>query len=89
MCHLKKILLLFIYLTMPGLTCGMQDLRCLMQDLHCSAQTVYVHVHCGTWAPECIGSVVVVQAFSCSVTCGILVPQLGIERMSSTSLGRF
>ena len=53
---------------------------------------------CGTWAPERMGSVVcgmralsvvVVCGLSCPATCGILVPQPGIEPMSTALEGGF
>ena len=33
--YFKKNIYLFIYLTVPGLSCGTWDLRCCVQDLHC------------------------------------------------------
>ena len=29
---------------------------------------------CGAWAPECVGSVVMVRGLNCPTACGILVP---------------
>ena len=42
---------------------------------------------CGTWAPEHVGSVVVVCGLSCPAACGILVPRPGIEPTSSALEG--
>ena len=44
---------------------------------------------CGTWAPGCLGSVVVAYGLSCPSACGILVPQPGIELMSPALEGEF
>ena len=45
--------------------------------------------HCGTWAPERAGSEVVARRPSCSVACGILVPQPGIEPAFPAHQGKF
>ena len=42
---------------------------------------------CGPWAPEHADSQVAVHGLSCSATCGILVPQPGIEPVSSVFQG--
>ena len=44
---------------------------------------------CGTWALEHVGLVAVACRLSCSVACGILVPQPGIEPASPSLKGRF
>ena len=44
---------------------------------------------CGAWAPECRGSVVAACGLSCSVVCGILVSQPGIEPACPALQGRF
>ena len=61
-------------------------LSCSTRDLLCSTQASLVAVPglstCGAWAPEHVGSVVVVCGLSCPVACGILVPQPGIKPAS-------
>ena len=42
---------------------------------------------CGTWAPECLGSVVVACGLNCYTVCGLLVPRLGIEPESPALQG--
>ena len=44
---------------------------------------------CGTWVPECVGSVVAARGLSCPAACGILVPCPGIEPPSPALEGRF
>ena len=44
---------------------------------------------CGTQASEGAGSVVALLGLSCSMTCGILVPQLGFKPTSPALQGRF
>ena len=52
--------------------------------LHHVASFVATHglSGCVTWVPEHLGSVVAAGRLSCSIACGILVPQPGIEPMS-------
>ena len=61
---------LFTYLAASGLSCSTQALRCVLWDL--SLQLMDSSP--GRWAQQlwCAG-------LSCSVTCGILVPQPGFE----------
>ena len=44
---------------------------------------------CGVWAPESVGSVVVLRGLSCPAACGILVPRPGFEPPSPELEGRF
>ena len=79
-------------------------LKCLLRYLFLSlyiwlcwvlvaAHGIFTAVHglssCGTWAPACMGSEVAVYRVSCSMICGILVPQPGIEPKSPELQGRF
>ena len=65
--------ILCIYFAVSGLSCGMPDPHCFMRDLL-------------LWHRD---SLVVAFGLSCSVACGILVPQQGMEPMSSALQGRF
>ena len=47
------------------------------------------HSSCNAWALDHVVPVVAAYQFSCSVACGILVPQPGIEPMSPALQGRF
>ena len=72
----------------------MGDLRCSMQDLFVAVHGLFIAVHgllssCGTWAPECAGSVVAERRLSCPMACGILVPRPGIEPESVALVGGF
>ena len=44
---------------------------------------------CGLWVPKRAVSVVAMHGLTCSTACGILVPRLGMEPMSSALQGRF
>ena len=50
-----------------------------IQLLRTSVIVAFWLFSCGTKAPECTGSVALVHGLSCSVACGILVPQSRIE----------
>ena len=63
----------------------MSGLHCSMQDLHCAGSFVVVY---GLWLWY-KGSVAVVHGLSCSVACGILVPQPGTVFLSPSLQGRF
>ena len=73
---------------MLGLSRSMQDLHCLVLDLSlhhtdspaaacglwlwCVGSVVQQLQH--SWAPECLGSVVVACGLNCYTACGLLVP---------------
>ena len=67
--------LIFNYLAMSGLSCGMWDVCCIMQDLlwWCTVSVVALcgFSSCNTQAPECTGSLIVAHGLSCPATCGI------------------
>ena len=44
---------------------------------------------CGTWAPGCVGSGIVVRGLSCPEACGILVFRSGIQPASPALEGGF
>ena len=71
--HNTVLLLVFVYLAAPGLSCSTWDLCCLMRDLL-------------LW---CTGSLVVARRFSCSTAHEILVPWPGIEPASRALQGKF
>ena len=68
----------FVYLAASGLRCIIWVL-----SLWCTDSLVAAHV-LQSW-----GSVVAAHGFSCSVTCGILVPRPVIEPTSPALQGRF
>ena len=57
-----------LFLAVSGRSCSVQDAHCVMRGL------VLPH---GLWSSRTC--VVVVHGLSCPTTCGILVPQAGIE----------
>ena len=61
-----------------GLSYSTQDLRCVRWDFSLGHMDSLAGVHrlssCGTQAPECTSSGVVVCGISCSAACGSLVP---------------
>ena len=60
----------YVFGSFLGLSCGMQDLHCIMWYLPLG----HILSSCGTWAPECAGSVAVWHELSCSMARGVLVP---------------
>ena len=59
--------------SLMGLCCGTWAFSgCSMQELFYLQRAGFSS--CGTWALECLGSVIAVCRFRCPVACGILVP---------------
>jgi len=85
--------LIFIYLAVSGLSCGMQDLHCIMWNLLLQLSDSLV-VMCrlssrGVWALKHVASVLTAHGLSCSMAGGILVPEPGFEFVSFALQGRF
>ena len=90
---INVIFLIFVYLAVSGLSCGMQDLHCLMWNLLLQLTDSLV-VMCrlsswGVWALKHVASVVTAHGLSCSMACGILVPEPGFEFVSFALQSRF
>ena len=74
----KYIYFIFICFAASGLGYSTQDLCCVRWDFSLGHMDSLAAVHrlssCGTQAPECTSSGVVVCGISCSAACGSLVP---------------
>ena len=73
-------LFIYLFLAVSGLSCSTQDLP--LQRTGFSLVAARRPSSCGTWAPECVGSVVAASGPSCPAACGILVPQPGMQPAS-------
>ena len=85
--------LIFIYLAVSGLSCGMQDLHCIMWNLLLQLSDSLV-VMCrlssrGVWALKHVASVLTAHGLSCSMAGGIFPDQGWFKPVSPALVAEF